>query len=49
MNDESSNPGRDLEKILSGGKAPSIIRAIMNILSGAVPFAGGAISAGAGI
>lgn len=45
---DESNPGKDLEKILSGGKAPTVIRAIMNILSGAVPLAGGVISAGAG-
>ena len=31
MNDENNNPGKDLEKILSGGKVPSVIRAIMNI------------------
>lgn len=48
MSDENINPGNNLQKILSGSKAPSIIRAIMNILSGAVPFAGGVISAGAG-
>ena len=48
MNDENNNPGKDLEKILSGGNAPSVIRAIMNILSGVVPLAGGVICAGAG-
>ena len=48
MNDENNNPGKDLEKILSGGKAPCVIRAIMNILSGVVPLAGGVICAGAG-
>jgi len=48
MSNEEKNPGKDLEKILSGGKTPSIVRALMNILSGAIPIAGGVISAGAG-
>lgn len=48
MSKNDENPGRELERIMNSGKGPTIARVIMNILSGAIPFAGGVISAGAG-
>jgi len=44
MEEIISDPEKELEKIINGGKTPGVIRFVLNMLGGGIPYAGGIVS-----